>query len=94
MQLTLRGASRLFDRPLVGEEFGEGERSGGPVVLAEEIEALDRGEDALGNGIAGLRRDEQPVVVEVGEVSDVHLDGRHAGQPEKVPRSAVGTAVT
>ena len=45
----------LFHRQLVGEQFGERECAGRPVVLAEQIEPLDRGEDAFGDRVAGLR---------------------------------------
>ena len=53
-RLAWAGAAGLFDRQLVREQFGEGERAGGAVVLAEQVEPLDRGEDALGDRVAGL----------------------------------------
>src|SRR3984885_12548638 len=72
----------LLHRQLVSKQFGEGKRAGGPVVLAEQIEPLDRRQDALGNRVAGLRADQQLAVMRVGDVADVALDGGHPGQPE------------
>src|ERR1700721_4402642 len=42
----------LLHRQLVSKQFGEGERAGGPVVLAEQVEPFDRRQDALGDRVA------------------------------------------
>src|SRR5271170_6691947 len=83
----------LLHRQLVSKQFGESERAGGPVVLAEQIEPLDRRQDALGNRVAGLRGDQQLAVMRVGDVADVDLDGGHPGQPEQIPGPAMGAAI-
>ena len=49
-------AAGLFDRQLVCEQFGERERAGGAVVLAQQVEPLDRREDALGDRSRGSGR--------------------------------------
>src|SRR6202046_3541255 len=84
----------LLHCQLVSKQFGEGERAGGPVVLAEQVEPLDRRQDALGDRVAGLRGDQQLAVMRVGDVSDVDLDGGHPGQPEQVPGTAMGAAIS
>src|SRR5690348_7169158 len=58
----------LFDRQLVGEQFGERESPCGTVILAEQIEPLDRSQDAFGHGVASLRRHQQPAVTGIGDV--------------------------
>ena len=42
----------------MSEQLGEGERASGPVVLAQQVEPFDRGEDAFGDGVAGLGGDQ------------------------------------
>ena len=86
-------AAGLFDRQLVREQFGEGERAGGAVVLAEQVEPLDRGQDALGDRVAGLRATPAVAVARIGDVADVDLDGGHPGQPQQIPGPAVRAAV-
>jgi len=65
----------------VGEELGERECAGGPVVLAEQIKPLDRRQDSLGDRVARLRGDQQRAVTRVGDIADVDLNGGHSGQP-------------
>src|SRR5271154_5642845 len=83
----------LFHRQLVSKQFGEGERAGGSVVLTEQVEPLDRRQDALGDRVAGLRGDQQLAVMRVGDVADVDLDSGHPGQPEQIPGPAMGAAI-
>src|SRR5271163_1909131 len=92
-RLGAADSTGLLHRQLVSQQFGEGERAGGPVVLAQQIEPLDRRQDALGNRVAGLRGNQQLAVMWVGDVPDVDLDGAHPGQPEQIPGSAMGAAV-
>ena len=51
-----------FHRQFVGKQFGESECASGPIVLAQEIEPLDRGEDTFGDGIASLRGDQHGAI--------------------------------
>src|ERR1700733_10909363 len=83
----------LLDRQLVGEQLGEGERAGGPVVLAEQIEPLDRRQNSFGDRVTGLRGDQHRAIPRVGDVADVDLDGGHPGQAQQIPGTTMGTAV-
>jgi hypothetical protein len=47
-------SARPFDRQFVSKQLGEGEGTGGPIVLAQEIEPLDCCQDALGDSVSGL----------------------------------------
>ena len=59
---TAERRPRLLDRQLVGQQLGESEGASGPVVLAQQVEPLDRGEDSFGDGVASLRRDQHRAV--------------------------------
>ena len=51
---SIQSRAALLDGLLVGQQFGEGERPGGPVVLAEQVQPLHRGQDSLGDRVAAL----------------------------------------
>ena len=84
----------LLDRQFVGQKFGESECARGPVVLAQQVQPLDRGQDALGDRVAGLGGHQQPAVARIGDVADVDLNRGHPGETQQIPRPSMRAAVT
>ncbi len=72
-------AAGLLDGQLVGQQFGESECACGTVVLAEQVQPLDRGQDALGDRVARLSGHQQVAVARVGDVADVDLHAWASG---------------
>jgi hypothetical protein len=77
----------------VSQQFGEGERPGRPVVLAQQVEPLDRGQYTFGDRVASVVEHQQVPVARIGDVADIDLNGGHPGQPEQIPRPAVAAAI-
>ena len=83
----------MFHRLLMGEQFGEGESTCGTVVFAEQIQTFDGREDSFGDRVAAFPGDQHAAIARAGDVADVHLNGRHTGEPKKIPGAPMGAAV-